>query len=167
MWAVAVCKLRFQTKGWSCQATPGLLRRRRFRQWLECHKIPSQKSYAMFVTLTVLPQGYGGFDWKRSNQMNTVPFSVTWRRTGFSQWLEWGWSGNLGMVSVCAVSNTHSSSWILLKTIRHMSQCNYGSSWVPGWNHPHWSNLIFVHESRISTLNCNGHTCMLFCVGEC
>ena len=88
--------------------TVGFLRRR-YPELLECHKDPSLKSYAMFVRQTALPRGYVGIQSRRSHEKKTMPFSEYWEGTGFYQCpvSGWGWSGELGIVSLSAVSMVH------------------------------------------------------------
>ena len=49
----------------------------RCRELLVRHKVPSQKSYAVFVIPvipTVLPTGYEGIGWRRLHDKKTVSF---------------------------------------------------------------------------------------------
>ena len=39
---------------------------------LECHKVPSKKSYTVFVRAAVLPRGYVAIYWRQSRQKKTI-----------------------------------------------------------------------------------------------
>ena len=59
--------------------------RGRCRELLECHRVPSKKSCAVFIRATVLLRGYLGICWRQSNQRKIVPFYASWGGRVFSQ----------------------------------------------------------------------------------
>ena len=94
LWYIAVCKLPSQTKVaimpthiWlviieNSVRFSGLgFRRTIIRELQECHRVPSKKSYVVFVRASVLPKGYLGIYWIWSHQNKTMPIlhTIGWR----------------------------------------------------------------------------------------
>ena len=57
--------------------------RGRCRELLESHRVPPQKSYAVFMRPTVLPMGYVGIDWRRHIKRSPCLFSRNMRGSIF------------------------------------------------------------------------------------
>ena len=98
LWAVAVCKLLFQPTvaimktnirtviigniaRFSCLDLP----QTKAQRIMESQKVPSKKSYAVFVRATGLPWSYVSIYWRRSHVEKFAPFAVSWSEGAFSQ----------------------------------------------------------------------------------
>ena len=101
LWAIAVCKLLSENIVLIMPTTTqpvimendiqfyglGLCQREMPRTlWqMECHRVPSKKSYAVFMRAAVLPRGCVGIDWRQSYQKKIMPFYASRDGRVFSQ----------------------------------------------------------------------------------
>ena len=114
---VFVCKLPFQTKVeimphtirpvflelivrlWSCACS-----QREIPRNFRVSRVPFHKSCTALARPTGLLKGYVGTNIKWPHQTKTLPFSISWCETSFSQrpQSEWSWSGELDAIHLSA-----------------------------------------------------------------
>ena len=111
-----------------------------FREIPECHKVPSKKSYAVFLKAAALSIGYMSICGRRSHKKKTMTSSTYHEAKEFSLSVQDQGGADQANWTLCLCAHgprTFRSSWIFLKAYRPVSQTHSWSSLPP----PHVARL--------------------------